>query len=176
MAVRCKTSDPLTLTAAVQNAVWSVNQDVPLANLRSMQDVIANSVLRRKFTMLLLAIFAGLAMLLAAVGLYGVMSCTVSQRSHEIGIRMALGAQKADVLKLVVSQGMSLVTLGVVIGIVASVAATRLMSGLLFGVTATDPAVFGGIAVLLGSVALAANYLPARRATKVDPMAALRYE
>jgi putative ABC transport system permease protein len=176
MAVRCKTSDPLALTAAVQNAVWSVNQDVPLANLRTMQDVIANSVPRRKFTMLLLAIFAGLAMLLAAVGLYGVMSYTVSQRTHEIGIRMALGAQKADVLRLVVWQGMSLVALGLLMGIVVSAIASRLMSGLLFGVSATDPVVFGGIAALLAGVALVANYVPARRATKIDPMVALRYE
>ena len=176
MVVRCKASDPLALTAAVQNAVWSVNKDVPLSNLRTMQDVIAGSVARRRFTMLLLAIFAGLAMLLAAIGLYGVMSYTVSQRTHEIGIRMALGAQKADVLKLVVRQGMSLVTLGVVLGMVASLAVTRLMSDLLFGVSATDPAVFGGIAALLASVALAANYVPARRAAKVDPMVALRCE
>ena len=176
MAVRCKTSDPLALTAAVQNAVWGVNQDVPLANLRTMQDVIANSVLRRKFTMLLLTIFAGLAMLLAAVGLYGVMSYMISQRTHEIGIRMALGAQKADVLRLVVWQGMSLVALGLLMGIVVSAIASRLMSGLLFGVSATDPVVFGGIAALLAAVALAANYVPARRATKIDPMVALRYE
>jgi putative ABC transport system permease protein len=176
MAVRCKTSDPLALTAAVQNAVWGVNQDVPLANLRTMQDVIANSVLRRKFTMLLLTIFAGLAMLLAAVGLYGVMSYTVSQRTHEIGIRMALGAQKTDVLRLVVWQGMSLVALGLLMGIVVSAIASRLMSGLLFGVSATDPVVFGGIAALLAGVALIANYVPARRATKIDPMVALRYE
>jgi putative ABC transport system permease protein len=176
MVVRCKTTDPLALTSAVQNSVWSVNRDVPLSNLRTMQDVIARSVARRRFTMLLLAIFAGLAMLLAAVGLYGVMSYTVSQRIHEIGIRMALGAQKTDVLKLVVTQGMSLVALGVVLGTVASLAATRLMSDLLFGVSATDPAVFGGIAALLASVALAANYVPARRASAVDPMVALRYE
>jgi putative ABC transport system permease protein len=176
VVVRCKTSDPLLLTSDVQNAVWSVNKDVPLSNLRTMQDVIAGSVLRRKFTTLLLAVFAALAMLLAAVGLYGVMSYTVSQRTHEIGIRMALGAQKADVLTLVVREGMSLVTLGVMLGVVASVAATRLMSGLLFGVSATDPAVFGVVAGLLGSVALAANYVPARRAAKVDPMVALRYE
>jgi putative ABC transport system permease protein len=176
MVVRSKTSDPLALTSAVQAAVWSVDKDVPLANLRSMQDVIANSVARRRFTMLLLAIFAGLAMLLAAVGLYGVMSYTVSQRTHEIGIRMALGAQKPDVLKLVVSQGMSLVALGLALGVVASVAATRLMSGLLFGVSATDPMVFGMVVALLASVALAANYVPARRATKVDPMVALRHQ
>jgi len=176
MIVRSKTSDALALTSGVQNAVWSVNKDVPLSNLRTMQRVIAGSVVRRRFTTLLLAIFAGLAMLLAAVGLYGVMSYTVSQRTREIGIRMALGAQKADVVKLVVRQGMSLVALGVVLGIVAAAAATRLMSGLLFGVSATDPAVFVGIAALLASVALAANYVPARRAAKVDPMVALRYE
>jgi predicted permease len=176
VAVRSKISDPLAITAGVQNAVWSVDKDVPLSNLRTMQDMIARSMLRRKFTTLLLTMFAGLAMLLAAVGLYGVMSYAVSQRTHEIGIRMALGAQKADVLGLVVGQGMSLVAVGVVLGVVASLAATRLMAGLLFGVSATDPAVFGGIAVLLASVALAANYLPARRATKVDPMVALRYE
>jgi putative ABC transport system permease protein len=176
VVVRCKTSDPLVLTSGLQNAVWSVNKDVPLSNLRTMQDMIARSVLRRKFTMLLLAIFAGLAMLLASVGLYGVMSYTVSQRTHEIGIRMALGAQKTDVLKLVIRQGMALVILGLALGIVASVAATRLMSGLLFAVSATDPLVFCVVAALLASVAMAANYLPARRASRVDPMVALRYE
>jgi putative ABC transport system permease protein len=176
MVVRTKMSDPLSLTSAVQNAVWSVSKDVPLADIRTMQDVIANSVLRRKFTMLLLAIFAGLAMLLAAIGLYGVMSYSVSQRTHEIGIRMALGAQKTDVLKLVVRQGMWLVALGLLLGVLASVAATRLMAGLLFGVSATDPLTFSVVAALLASVALAANLVPARRATKVDPMVALRHE
>jgi putative ABC transport system permease protein len=176
MVVRAKMSDPLVLTSAVQNAVWSVSKDVPLADIRTMQDVIANSVLRRRFTMLLLAIFAGLAMLLAAIGLYGVMSYSVSQRTHEIGIRMALGAQKTDVLKLVVRQGMWLVALGLLLGVVASIVATRLMAGLLFGVSATDPETFSVVAALLASVALAANLVPARRATKVDPMVALRYE
>jgi len=176
MVVRSKTSDPLALASAAQNVVASVNRDIPLANLRTMQDVIADSVLRRRFAMLLLAIFAGLAMLLAAIGLYGVMSYTVSQRTHEIGIRMALGAGKGNVLKLVIGQGMRLAAVGVVLGVAGSIALTRLMSGLLYGVSARDPFVFALVAGLLGSVALVANYVPARRAAKVDPMVALRYE
>ncbi|MGA8151829.1 MAG: ABC transporter permease [Terriglobales bacterium] len=176
MVVRSKTSDPLALAVAAQNAVGSVNKDIPLANLRTMQDVIAQSVLRRRFAMLLLSIFSGLAMLLAGIGLYGVMSYTVSQRTHEIGIRMALGAQKRDVLKLVVGQGMKLAALGVAAGVVASMLLTRLMASLLFGVSARDPFTFGALAVLLAVVALIANYVPARRAAKVDPMVALRYE
>jgi putative ABC transport system permease protein len=176
MVVRSKTSDPLALAVAAQNAVASVNKDVPLANLRSMQDMLARSLSRRKFAMLLLSIFAGLAMLLAAIGLYGVMSYTVSQRTHEIGIRMALGAQKEDVLKLVVGQGMRLAGLGVVLGLITSIALTRLMSTMLFGVGAHDPITFSIVAALLAAVALLANYVPARRAAKVDPMVALRYE
>ncbi len=176
MVVRSKTSDPLALASAAQDAVSSVNKDIPLANLRTMEDVIAGSVQSRKFVMSLLSIFAGLAMLLAAIGLYGVMSYAVSQRTHEIGIRMALGAQKSDVLKLVVAQGMGLATLGVLLGAIASIALTRLMSGLLYGVGPRDPFVFAVVAALLGGVALAANYFPARRAAKVDPMVALRYE
>jgi len=174
--LRSKTSDPLAVASAAQNAVASVNRDIPLTNLRSMQDMLARSLLRRKFAMLLLSIFAGVAMLLAAIGLYGVMSYTVSQRTHEIGIRMALGARKEDVLKLVVGQGMRLAVLGVVVGLVASIALTRLMSRLLFGVSAHDPITFLTVAALLAAVALLANYVPARRAAEVDPMVALRYE
>jgi putative ABC transport system permease protein len=176
MVVRSKTSDPLALSGTAQNVVASVDKNIPLANLRTMEDVIATSVQSRRFVMLLLSIFAGLAMLLAAIGLYGVMSYAVSQRSHEIGIRMALGARKNDVLKLVISQGMGLVVLGVVLGAIASIALTRLMSGLVYGVSTADPFVFSAVVILLGSVALAANYFPARRAVKIDPMVALRYE
>jgi putative ABC transport system permease protein len=176
VAVRTRTSDPLALLPAVQNAVWSVDKNVPLARVRTMQDVVAHSVLRRRFTITLLGIFAGLAMVLAAIGLYGVMSYSVSQRRREIGIRVALGAQRRDVLKLVVGQGMTLAAAGVLLGIVGSLAMTRLISGLLFGVSATDPLTFTALAVLLVGVSLAANYVPARRATRVDPMVALRYE
>ncbi len=176
VAVRCNTSHPLALTSAVQNVVWSVDKDVPLANLRTMQGVIASSVMRRRFTTLLLAIFSALALLLAAVGLYGVMSYTVSQRTREVGIRMALGARRSDVMKLVVGQGMALVGVGLGLGLLASIALRRVMSGLLFGVSATDPLVFSAFAVLMAIVALLANCLPARRAARVDPMVALRYE
>jgi putative ABC transport system permease protein len=175
-AIRSATSDPAALTSAAQNVVWDINKDVPLANTRTMQDLIANSAQRRKFSMLLLTIFAATAMLLAAIGLYGVMSYSVAQRTKEIGVRMALGARRPDVLALVVKRGMTLVGIGIAVGIVLSLAMARLIAGLLFGITATDPLTFIGVATLLGLVAYIANYLPARRAASVDPMVALRYE
>jgi len=176
VAIRSATSDATSVTSAAQSVVWSVNKDVPLANIRTMQDVIANSVQRRKFSMLLLTIFAAVAMLLAAIGLYGVMSYSVAQRTKEIGIRMALGARQPDVLALVMKQGMALVSLGIAAGTLLSLGMARLISGMLFGITATDPLTFAGVAALLGTVAFLANYLPAWRAAKVDPMVALRYE
>jgi putative ABC transport system permease protein len=176
VAIRSAASDATSLTSAAQNVVWSVNKGVPLANVRTMQDLIANSVQRRRFSMLLLTIFAAVAMLLAAIGLYGVMSYSVAQRTHEIGIRMALGARRPDVLALVVKQGMALALMGIAAGAMISLAMTRLISGMLFGITATDPLTFAGVAALLGAVAFLANYLPARRASRVDPMVALRYE
>jgi putative ABC transport system permease protein len=176
VAMQSATSDPTSLTSLAQNAVWSVNKDVPLANIRTMQELIANSVQRRRFSMLLLAIFAAVAMALAAIGLYGVMSYSVAQRTKEIGIRMALGARRPDVVALVVKQGMMLVLMGIVAGTVLSLAMTRLIAGMLFGISATDPLTFAGVAMLLGVVAFFANYLPARRGASVDPMVALRYE
>jgi putative ABC transport system permease protein len=153
-----------------------VNKDVPLANVRTMQEVIANSVQPRRFSMLLLTIFAAVAMLLAAVGLYGVMSYSVAQRTKEIGVRMALGARRPDVLALIVKQGMALVLMGIAAGTILALGMTRLISGMLFGITASDPLTFVAVAALLGGVAFFANYLPARRAASVDPMVALRYE
>jgi putative ABC transport system permease protein len=174
VALRSATSDPRTLISAAQNAVWSVDNNIPLANVRTMRDMIGASIVRRKFAMLLLAIFAGLAVLLATIGLYGVMSYSVSQRTREIGIRVALGAQRADVLRLVISQGMLFVIIGVTAGIVSSLGVTRLITSLLFAVSPTDIGTFVEVSALLALVALFACWLPARRASAVDPVVALR--
>jgi putative ABC transport system permease protein len=168
--------DPMNIVAAVKSRVWSVDREQPLSRIQPMEEVIAGSIAPRRFNMLLLGIFAALALMLAAVGIYGVISYTVAQRTREIGVRMALGARRADVIKLVVRQGMSLALAGIGAGLAASFALTRLMANLLFGVSPSDPLTFGVIASLLGSVALLACYLPARRATKVDPLVALRSE
>lgn len=176
VAVRSAISDPLALIPAVQGAVWDVDRNVPLFRLRTMNDVIARSVARPKFTMLLLTTFAAIAMVLAAIGLYGVMSYSVSQRTREIGIRLALGAQRRDVLRLVVGQGMALAGAGLIVGIASSIGLTRLIAKLLFGVGATDATTFIGVSLLLAGVALLACWLPARKASGIDPMAALRTE
>ncbi|HEY0321327.1 MAG TPA: ABC transporter permease [Pyrinomonadaceae bacterium] len=170
------TGDPLKVVPAIRQQVLSTDQNQPVYNARSMEQVIAESIASRRFAMLLLTIFAGVALLLASVGIYGVMSYSVTQRTHEIGIRMALGASALDVLKMVVGQGMLLVLIGVVCGLLGAFGVTRVMSSLLFGVSATDPWTFVGISLLLALVAFLACYVPARRATRVDPMTALRYE
>jgi putative ABC transport system permease protein len=176
VAVRSGVADPLSLLPSVQGAVWSVDRNVPLAHPRTMEDVLSHSVLRRKFAMLLLSIFAGLATLLAAIGLYGVISFSVAQRTKEIGIRMALGGQRGDMLRMVLRQSGWLVLLGMVIGIPAAFAATRLLGTMLYGVGASDLLTYVFVVALLGAAAFLASILPALRATKVDPMVALRYE
>jgi putative ABC transport system permease protein len=168
--------DPLSLTAAVRNAVFEVDQEQPLTRPRTMEMAISDSVTQRRLNMILLGVFGALALVLAAVGIYGVMAYTVTQRTREIGIRMALGARRLDVLKSVVGQGMLLAVSGVGIGLAGAFLVTRLMETLLFGVTPTDLATFGSIALLLLVVAFFACCVPARRATKVDPVVALRYD
>jgi putative ABC transport system permease protein len=141
-----------------------------------MDQLLSNSVVQPRLNLTLLVTFAGLALVLAAVGIYGVMAYTVTQRTHEIGIRMAIGAQTEDVLKQVLLEGARLAIIGLAIGLAGSLAATRLIATMLFGVKPTDPLTFAAVAVILTSVTLAACYIPARRATRVDPMVALRYE
>jgi putative ABC transport system permease protein len=160
----------------VRQAVWSVNAELPLASVRTMQEVYDKSVARTSFTLVMLGIAGAMALTLGIIGIYGVMSYTVSQRKREIGIRLALGAQGGDVLQMVLRQGTKLAVLGVAIGIGAALALSRLMTNLLFGVTAHDPLTFFAVAALLIFIALLACYIPARRATRVDPMVALRYE
>jgi predicted permease len=160
----------------VRQAVWSVNSNLPLASVRTMQEVYDKSVARTSFTLVMLGIAGAMALVLGIIGIYGVISYTVSQRQREIGIRLALGAQGEDVLQMVLRQGARLALVGVVIGIGAALGLTPLMRSLLFGVTAQDPRTFAAVAVLLIFVALLACYIPARRATRIDPLVALRYE
>ncbi len=168
--------DPLALAPSVQKAVQSVDPEQPVYSVRSMDTLLENSLARRRLSLLLLAIFAAAALLLAAVGIYGIMSYWVSQRSHEMGIRMALGASRVDVLRLVLRQGLVLAGVGVFAGLVGSLVLTRFIASLLFAVKPTDPATFLVVAVALGAVAVAASFIPAHRATRVAPMKALRYE
>jgi putative ABC transport system permease protein len=168
--------DPLSLASAVRRAVWEVDKDQPVSKIRTMEEIVSESVARQRFSMMLLGVFAALALALAAVGIYGVMSYSVAQRTREFGIRMALGAQRSDVLKLAVGQGLKLVLVGIAIGLGAAFLLTRVMSSLLFGVSATDPLTFITISLVLVGVAVLASFIPALRATKIDPMVALRYE
>jgi putative ABC transport system permease protein len=168
--------DSTGLAASVGREVSAVDPDVPLYDVRTMREVLDGSLASRRFNMALLVMFALMAVLLAAVGLYGVLAYMVTQRTHEIGVRMALGARRRDVLRLVVGQGMALTLGGVGLGILGALALTRVLATLLVGVAVTDPWTFGAVALFLTAVALFACYIPARRAARLDPMVALRYE
>ncbi|HEX8088172.1 MAG TPA: ABC transporter permease [Blastocatellia bacterium] len=167
--------DPATLIPAMRQAVEALNPELP-ANFRTLEQVFSSSLDARRFSLVTFSVFAVAALMLAVMGIYGVISYAVTQRTQEIGIRIALGAQGRDVLKLVVGQGLTLALIGISMGLVAAFGLTRLMASLLYGVSATDPAIFTAISLLLAGVALLASYIPARRATRVDPMVALRYE
>jgi len=168
--------DPSDVTRAVRAELDQLDKELPIENVRTMTQLVESSVAQRKLSVRLLGGFAGVALLLAAIGLYGVLAYTVTQRTREIGIRTALGAQRLDVIGLVVRQGMKLAGLGILIGLAGAFALTNFMRSLLFGVAPTDPLTFAVIPVVLATVALLACWLPARRAAKVDPMEALRYE
>ncbi|MFZ0063159.1 MAG: ABC transporter permease [Pyrinomonadaceae bacterium] len=175
LVVRTTTS-PLSQVAAVKGQIREIDKDLPIEDPNTMQQLLAESVSGPRFNMLLLTVFAVVALVLALVGIYGVMSYTVTQRTHEIGIRVAVGAQSSDVFRMVMGHGMFLALIGVAFGLAGALALTRLMTTMLFGVEPNDPLTFAGIAVLVIAVALVACYLPGRRATKVDPLVALRYE
>ena len=169
-------TDPLALVPAARKVVQSMDRDEPIAKVATMDQLISESVARSRFTTVLLGIFAALALTLACIGIYGVMTYATAQRRNEIGIRVALGAQRSDILRLVLGHGAKLALLGAVIGVAAALALTRFLSSQLYSTTANDPSIFAAAAVLLVAVAIAACYIPARRAMRVDPMIALRYE
>jgi ABC-type antimicrobial peptide transport system permease subunit len=176
LVIRSERAGSDSFLKEVRQAVWSVNSSLPLASVRTMQEVYDKSMARTSFTLVMLGIAGAMALVLGIIGIYGVISYTVSQRQREIGIRLALGAQGGDVLQMVLGQGAKMALAGVAIGIGAALGLTPLMTSLLFGVTAHDPQTIAAVAGLLVLVALVACYIPARRATLVDPVEALRYE
>ena len=167
---------PASLVGAMRQQLLALDKEQALAQVRTMQQVVAESIAQRRIIVMVFAIFGALALLLGALGLYGVLAYTVTLRTREIGVRMALGAQRVDVLRLVLRDGMALALIGVAVGLAGALALTRLMVSLLFQVTATDATTFTAVPALLIVVALLACFIPARRATKVDPLVALRYE
>src|SRR3989440_10226424 len=174
LAVR-SAQDPRTLTSAVRRELQSIDPDQPIANVRTLEIVTADSIAPRRMSMVLLGAFAGIALLLASVGIYGVISYLIVQRTHEIGVRMALGAQRSDVLRLIVGHAAKLVGIGTIIGLVLAFFSTRTLSALLYNVGAFDAATFALVTVALAAVALLASYIPALRATRADPMIALSH-
>jgi ABC-type antimicrobial peptide transport system permease subunit len=177
MSVVLKSSTPpLSLGAAVRSAVYAVDANLPVSNVRTLEQIVAKSISQPRFYMTLLAVFAAVALVLAAIGIFGVLSYAVAQRTREIGIRMALGAHERTLVSLVVSQAMRLVIAGVAAGIIGALLLSHTITKMLFGVPPTDPVTFSAVAILLVAVALLASYMPARRATRVDPIVALRAE
>lgn len=177
MAIVLRTSgDAARFATQAQKEIRALDPEQPVADVRTLEQVVAKSIARPRFNTLLLSIFAGVALVLASVGLYGVMNYSATQRTHEIGIRMALGATRGDVMRLVVGNGMLLTLIGIGLGVATSLGLTRLMQTFLFGIGATDALTFAAVSTLLVIVALIANYIPARRATRVNPTVALRYE
>jgi ABC-type antimicrobial peptide transport system permease subunit len=170
------TGEPGAMLAAVRREVQALDASLPLYNIKTLEEQRSSSLYTSRMAAMLLSVFGLLALVLAAVGLYGVMAYAVNRRTREIGIRLALGAQGHDVLRQILAEGMTMVTIGLALGLGGAVAATRLVAGFLYGVTATDPVTFTGAALLLAGAALLANYLPARRASRTDPMVALRGE
>jgi putative ABC transport system permease protein len=168
--------DPLLQASALRSALAEIDPNQPLVRVRTMEDNMAATVAQPRFRTWLIGIFAALALLLAAVGIYGVMSYSVTQRTSEIGIRVALGAQPSDVFRIVVGEGLRLALLGVAVGLVAALVLTRVLQSFLYGISTSDPLTFTGVALLLTLVGVAASFFPARRATRVDPIVALRYE
>jgi len=173
-AARASRSEPLALAGSVRAAVLSVDRNQPIYDLNSLRKIVGDSIALKRLALLLLSVFAIVALLLAAAGIYGVTAYAVAQRTHEVGIRMALGANTHDVLRLVLRQGLALIGVGLALGWLAALGLTSLLEKLLYGVSATDPVTFVVIALILAIVSLLACYLPARRASKIDPMVALR--
>jgi predicted permease len=167
---------PAAQVGLIRRALDQINSQQVMYNIRTMDEIISESLAAQRFSMILLGVFAALALVMSCVGIYGVISYLAGQRTHEIGVRMALGAEPRDVLRMILDEGVKMALVGVALGLVAAFGLTRLMANMLFGVSAHDPLSFAGVAGLLILVALAACYIPARRAMKVDPMVALRYE
>jgi putative ABC transport system permease protein len=176
IVARTTISNPAAITSAVRNELAAVDRNIPLVRVRVFEEYLSRALARPRFNAMLLSIFAGTALVLTAIGIYGVMAYSVSQRTSEIGIRIALGAGKKSIFRLIVGQAMTIVAISVAFGVVAALAATRLLNSLLFGVGASDPVTFLGVVLLVSSVAFIAAWLPARRATRVDPIIALRAE